>query len=96
MTAGVGVTDHSGHVDAAADPGGHFNVSTTSVAVIDREAFQPTMRRENTSVMNATYTTPDHVEQYVKSATHFSFGRVAVKSRCTRSGARTAVCRSGW
>ena len=31
-----------------------FNASTTSVAVIDRAAFQPTMRRENTSVTNAT------------------------------------------
>jgi hypothetical protein len=30
---------------------------------MEREAFQPTMRRENTSVMKATYTTPDHVEQ---------------------------------
>jgi hypothetical protein len=27
----------------------------------------------------------------VKSATHFSFGRDAVKSRFTRSGARTAA-----
>ena len=33
---------------------------------------------------------PDHVEQYVKSATHNSSGRVAVKFRFTRSGAR--VC----
>ena len=31
-----------------------FNASTTSAAVIDRDAFQPMMRRENTSVMNAT------------------------------------------
>ena len=31
----------------------------------------------------------------MKSATHFSFGRVAVKSRRTRSGARTAAG-SGW
>jgi hypothetical protein len=40
-----------------------FSASTTSAALIDRDAFQPTRRRENTSVMNATYTTPDHVEQ---------------------------------
>ncbi len=31
-----------------------FNASTTRAALIEREAFQPTMRRENTSVMNAT------------------------------------------
>jgi hypothetical protein len=54
-----------------------FNASTVSAAVIDRAAFQPMMRLEDKSVTNATYTTPDHVEQYVKSATHFSFGRVA-------------------
>jgi hypothetical protein len=68
-----------------------FNASTMSAAVIDRAAFQSTIRRENTSTMNATYTTRDHVEQYVKSATHFSFRRTAVKSRLTRSGARTAA-----
>src|SRR5215213_4396571 len=38
---------------------------------------------------------PDHVEQYVKSATHFSLGRLAVKSRRSRSGARVAAG-SGW
>ena len=42
-----------------------FNASTTSVTVIDRAAFQPTMRREYTSVMTSMYTIPDHVEQYV-------------------------------
>jgi hypothetical protein len=31
--------------------------------VIERAAFQPTKRRENTSMMKATYTMPDHVEQ---------------------------------
>jgi len=40
-----------------------FNASTTSDACMVRAAFQPTMRRENTSITNATYTTPDHVEQ---------------------------------
>lgn len=30
-----------------------------------RAVFQPTMRRENTSITNATYTIPDHVEQYL-------------------------------
>jgi hypothetical protein len=68
-----------------------FNASTTSAAVIERAAFQPTIRRENTSTTNATYTIPDHVEQYVKSATQVASGRVAVKSRRTRSGARTAA-----
>jgi len=67
-----------------------FKASTTSGALIDRDAFQPTMRRENTSITKATYTTPAHVEQYVKSHTHFWLGPVAVKSRCTKSGARGA------
>jgi hypothetical protein len=40
-----------------------FRASTTSAAVIERDAFHPTMRRENTSITKATYTTPDHVEQ---------------------------------
>ncbi len=31
-----------------------FNASTTSEACIVRAAFQPTMRRENTSMTNAT------------------------------------------
>jgi len=68
-----------------------LSASTTNAADIDRAAFQPTMRRLNTSTTNATYTTPDHVEQYVKSHTHFWFGAVAVKSRCMRSGARAAL-----
>ena len=34
---------------------------------------------------------PDHVEQYVKSATHSSSGREALKLRFTKSGARSAV-----
>ena len=55
------------------------------------DAFQPTIRLENTSVMNATYTTPDHVDTYVKSATQRASGRSAVKLRWTRSGARTAA-----
>src|SRR5690606_37998442 len=33
-------------------------------------ARQPTMRRENTSITNATYTKPRHVARYVKSDTH--------------------------
>jgi hypothetical protein len=31
-----------------------FNASTTRAAVIDRAAFQPTSRREKTSMMKAT------------------------------------------
>ena len=34
---------------------------------------------------------PDHVEQYVKSATQRASGREALKFRFTRSGARSAV-----
>jgi hypothetical protein len=40
-----------------------FIASRTRVVCIVRAAFQPTIRRENTSVTNATYTIPDHVEQ---------------------------------
>lgn len=40
-----------------------FNASTSDACIV-RAAFQPTMRRENTSTTNATYTIPDHVEQY--------------------------------
>jgi hypothetical protein len=68
-----------------------FSASMTRVADIDLEAFHPTMRRLNTSITNATYTTPDHVEQYVKSHTHFWFGALAVKSRPRRSGERAAA-----
>jgi hypothetical protein len=50
---------------------------------------QPTIIREYTSITNATYATPVHVEQYVKSETHNRFGPAAVKSRFTRSGTRT-------
>jgi len=31
-----------------------FNVSTTRLATMERAAFQPTMRRENTSTTKAT------------------------------------------
>src|ERR1039458_3371512 len=36
------------------------SVSSTSGGFIVVSAFQPTMRRENTSIVNATYTVPDH------------------------------------
>jgi hypothetical protein len=72
-----------------------FNASTTRLTLIDRAAFQPTIRREKQSVTNAAYTTPDHVEQYVKSQTHLRSGAVAVKSLFNRSGARRAAL-SGW
>ncbi len=68
-----------------------LSASMTSAADIERDAFHPTMRRLKVSMTKATYTTPDQVEQYVKSHTHFWFGAVAVKSRCRRSGARTAA-----
>jgi hypothetical protein len=52
--------------------------------------FQPTIFRENTSMVNAVYTVPAQVETYVKSATHNRFGAPAVNWRFTRSGARAA------
>ena len=54
----------------------------------DVEARHPTMRRENTSVTNATYTNPTRVGTYVISAIHNRFGAAAVKSRSTRSPGR--------
>src|SRR5215207_10170838 len=52
---------------------------------------QPTIRRENTSETNAVNAIPDQVGTYVKSTTHSSFGRVAVKFRSTRSGGLAAA-----
>lgn len=52
---------------------------------------QPTIRREYTSVTNAVNPMPDQVGTYVKSTTHSSFGRSAVKLRATRSGGRVTV-----
>ena len=54
-------------------------------------ARQPTIRRENTSITNATYTNPRQVATYVKSATHNWFGCVAENCRCTRSADGVAV-----
>jgi hypothetical protein len=42
------------------------------------DARQPTIRRENTSMTNATYTNPRHMATYVRSATHSWFGRPAL------------------
>ena len=44
------------------------------------------MRREKTSVTNATYAQPSHVRTYVMSETHRWFGRKATNERLTRSG----------
>jgi hypothetical protein len=44
------------------------------VAVIERAAFQPTIRWESTSVTDATYVTSGQVEQFVKSAADSWFG----------------------
>src|SRR5690606_14163371 len=52
---------------------------------------QPTIRREYTSITNATYTKPRHVATYVRSETHNWFGRSAVKLRSTRSSGRAAA-----
>src|SRR5690606_7806331 len=52
---------------------------------------QPTIRREYTSITNATYTKPRHVATYVRSETHNWFGRSAVKLRSTTSSGRAAA-----
>jgi hypothetical protein len=52
---------------------------------------QPTTIRLNTSITNAKNNTPSQQRRYVKSQTHNSFGRAAVKSRSTRSGRRVAA-----
>ena len=44
----------------------------------DPEACQPTMRRENTSVTNATYTNPDQVRMRVWSETQPGLSVVAI------------------
>jgi hypothetical protein len=67
--------------------------SASSARSLRREvdACQPTIRRENTSMTNATYTNPRHVATYVRSATHSWFGRMAWNCRVTRSGGRAAA-----
>ena len=45
--------------------------------------------REKMSTANATYTVPASVATYVKSATQRRFGAAAVKSRLSRSAARS-------
>jgi len=54
----------------------------------------PTTRRENKSSTTATNSHPSAVQRQVKSATHFRFGAVAVKSRSSRFGAIAWVHRS--
>ena len=59
--------------------------SSTSGVVMLVAARHPRMRRECASNTNATYTHPDHVHTYVKSATHSWFVRSRAKWRSTRS-----------
>jgi hypothetical protein len=40
-----------------------LSASSTRLAVIVRDAFHPTIRRQKASTTNAAYTMPDHVEQ---------------------------------
>jgi len=54
-------------------------------------ARQPRIRRAKASTTKATYTHPDHVETYVMSATHRVSGAAGVKTRPTRSRARSAA-----
>src|ERR1035437_7150347 len=51
---------------------------------------QPTISRLNTSITKLKYKTPSQQRRYVKSQTHKALGRSAEKSRCTRSGLRSA------
>src|SRR5690349_18109726 len=70
-------------------------ISSASNARSVRNEFstrQPTMKRLNTSITNATYTNPLQVLTYVRSATHFAFGASALKSRATRSAGRVYLC----
>ena len=55
---------------------------------------QPTIIRENASMMKHTYATPAQVGTNVRSVTQSRFGAVAVNSRFTKSGCR-ATPRSG-
>jgi hypothetical protein len=55
------------------------------------EQRQPTIRLENASRTAASQNTPSPHGIRVASATHSRFGDVAVKSRCTRSGAGVAL-----
>jgi hypothetical protein len=65
------------------------SASSTSRARLCRAAAQPTTARENTSTTNATYTVPASVATWVKSATQRRSGASAVKSRLSRSAARS-------
>lgn len=51
-------------------PDGRSNASKAKSVRSYVLARQPTMRREKTSITNATYTKPRHVLTYVKSDTH--------------------------
>ncbi len=64
--------------------------STKSVFML-RLTLQPTMNRENTSTIKATYVKPFQVETKVKSAIQSWLGRCAVKLRLTRSSGSEAA-----
>src|SRR2546428_11228827 len=53
---------------------------------------QPTILRENRSMITARYNQPSLVLIYVMSDTHFSFGRVAVKSLASKFSATGREC----
>jgi hypothetical protein len=48
------MTDEPVEGGVPAGPGRHVHASMTNAAVIERAAFQPTRRREYTSMMKAT------------------------------------------
>jgi hypothetical protein len=50
------------------------SASRTNAVFIDVAARQPTTRRANASITNATYTIPVHVRQYVKSYAQWGVG----------------------
>ena len=75
----------------ARSPSAIRNASKTRVVRMFEASCQPTIILENTSITKLKYRTSSQQRRYVKSATHKAFGRVAVKSRQTRSGRRSAA-----
>ncbi len=74
---------HPGHVAAVQD-------AAVRAASARAEVSQTTTRRENASRFADSHSGLSSVGIMVRSVTHSRFDPFAVKSRCTRSGARSA------
>src|SRR5262249_31529970 len=61
-----------------------LQASSTRSLRSDVDTRQPTIRRENTSMTSATYTTSRNVATYVRSAIQSSLGRCTRNCRDTR------------